>query len=1569
MFSTYLDFEVIIGVPGAAGYSVIVQGPGGDARGDLTLPTSDLTYQGLMDRLGRLDTDEEALTTLGQILFRALFKGSVQEVYVRSQGTLTEGQGLRITLNIAASEAAVAALPWEFLHDPDHGPLALLDAPIVRYLPHQSKIPILQTALPLKVLLTAAQTPPPVNVARELRVVETALAGLGEFVHVTVEPHLTISKLQRLLREEFHVWHFAGHGGFDSDGTTGRLAFEDATGDVEYVSAPQLGVLLNRSSVRLIVLDACQSAQLATQPLRSVAPVLIHAQVPAVIAMQQSITDEAARSFATEFYQALAEGFPIDACVTEGRKAVMSATGLGRADWGIPVAYTRAPDGVLFDVPPAPKPRCPYPGMVPFRAADAGFFYGRDDEIGQLLQRLRHQRLLFVIGPSGSGKSSLVRAGLLPRLSQSSLFPQDFWLVRELRPGARPLEALGKALGGDPTQPAQTIAALLDAHPAAQRLLLVIDQFEELFSVAERGEQSRFIGALKALRVVEGCAQLIMMRADFYPDLMTSDLWPIDASQRLEVAPLRGAALRQAIEQPAKDVGVRLEPGLIDRLLADAADEPGVLPLVQETMVLLWDAMPRRLLPIAVYTRLGGAGRSGLAVAIAMKADATMADLAPAAQAIARRTFVRLIQFGEGRADTRRQQPLAALRAAGDDPAQFEATLRHLTDNRLLTLRGEEGGADRKVDIAHEALIAGWPALQGWLTERRAAEQTRRRLEDKAAEWVRLGRGTGGLLDAAELPEAERWLAGPDAADLGYDEALPALVAASHHAIEAEARETEAARQRELDQARALAAEQKRRSTILLRSAIALVGLVVLAGVTTWLAVQQRQTAEKQRAETDRLRLVSIVQALAAQSPRQRAQFYQDEQSALLARQAYLFSQRGQGQSMDQIDGALRTALAPYFSHILHGHSKQVSSVAFSSDSQILASASWDGTVQLSHLGRPDAPPEQLASGESRMTSMAFSPDGQFLAVGDDAGNVRLWDISRPNSAPHIWRDRTGGITSVAFSPDGQMLAAASATEAIRLWNVRAPDASPHILSTGAGKARSVTFNPNGQTVVAGTDDGSVRLWDMRHPDAEPVDLPICGNDCGGQSQSDIGITSVAFSQDGEKLAAGVDDGSVRLWKLTAGAPSAPPVSLRRQTEMVTSVGFSPDGQTLASASWDRTVVLWDLHLPTISFIALGGFEGGITSVAFSPDGQMLAAGSEDQTARLWDLRRSSAAVAVLDDRPGASWSLAFAPDGQTLAAGSYAQTVRLWEVHHLEQPPHILGGRAGRVWSVAFNPHGQTLAAGNWDGTMWLWDYRRPDTEPVALHGAKGGITSVAFSSDGSTLAAGTDTGTVWLWDLRQPSATPIALSGTKRRVNSVAFSPDGQTLAAGSDDTIVWLWDLRQPGATPTKLSSHTQEVWSVAFSPDGSLLASGSDDNTVRLWDWHQPGMTSRILSGHVDGVTSVVFSPDSKTLASGSYDDTVRLWDLTASDPAANPLVLRGHQARITSVAFSSDGQTLASASADRTTRIWSVSTKALADLVCEKVWRNLRLGEWEQFVGPGIPYERTCPNLPPGDGAP
>jgi PKD repeat protein len=350
MFTNYVDCEIEV-LPRSHGlFPILFHAPGGDAQGTLRLSADDPAFQALASRL-RTNADENASVEIGRMLFNALFQGTVKDVFTRSQGLLQPGQGMRLRLNITPTESAIAALPWELLYDPDQGPLALLDTPVVRYSPLSMRMPVLKADLPLKVLLTGAQTLPTSDVESELHEIAESLSGLGQYIETTIEPHLTVVKLQQLLRSGFHIWHFVGDSQSSGD-EAGTLNLEHPKGGVQPISPQELGILLNRSTVRLAVLEMCAHTWPVLSSLHLLASALIQAQVPAAIAMQL-LSTEAAQAFASEFYRCLAEGLPIDACTTEGRRAVMNTTGLERADWSIPVLYTRAQDGRLFDLPPA----------------------------------------------------------------------------------------------------------------------------------------------------------------------------------------------------------------------------------------------------------------------------------------------------------------------------------------------------------------------------------------------------------------------------------------------------------------------------------------------------------------------------------------------------------------------------------------------------------------------------------------------------------------------------------------------------------------------------------------------------------------------------------------------------------------------------------------------------------------------------------------------------------------------------------------------------------------------------------------------------------------------------------------------------------------------------------------------------------------------------------------------------------------------------------------------------------------------------------------------------------------
>jgi hypothetical protein len=512
--------------------------------------------------------------------------------------------------------------------------------------------------------------------------------------------------LLRELRElKPTVVHFSGHGGGSRDGAAdaaqGRdvvapaapgdapsgLVFQSAAGGAQVVLPEAIAQAFGSvdAGVRLVVLSACFTDPIAEALL---------AHVDCIVGMSGAIHDAAACSFAIGFYGGLGEHESIDAAFAQG-KAAIQLDGLPHAER----PQLKVRDGfdparlILADIVPAVLAElpCPYPGMRPYTADDAGSFHGRDAEITELIGRLRAGvREIFVIGPSGSGKSSLVTAGVLPRLARGVAGLGPF-VVRELRPGEQPASRLGQALevpAGKPLVAADCVAGLLAHRGPGASLLLVVDQLEELFTLASDDERAQFLDALRALRAECRCAVVLTMRADFFGALMESPLWAERRGQlsRIEVSPLRGEALREAIEAPARAVGVTVDLELIERLMADAASEPGILPLLQETMVQLWDARSDQTLTLADYQALGEGERSGLSVALARRADATLRRFDAEQTAIARRILLRLVSFGEGRSDTRRQQSHAQLRAVGDDAAAFAFIMQTMVADRLLVV-------------------------------------------------------------------------------------------------------------------------------------------------------------------------------------------------------------------------------------------------------------------------------------------------------------------------------------------------------------------------------------------------------------------------------------------------------------------------------------------------------------------------------------------------------------------------------------------------------------------------------------------------------------------------------------------------------------------------------------------------------------------------------------------------------------------------------------------------------------------------------------------------------------------
>jgi WD40 repeat protein len=1527
----YRNFDLLITRSGDKYKAIVVDAPAGDASAlfDLPFAADEITHLGgLTHRVSRhIGAAEDAgpaaaLVDLGQRLFDAVFRDRVGAGLTASLSSAAqEGVGLRLRLRFEEDAADLAALPWELLYDPAQAHFIGLGerSPILRYLALPRSRSALLVEPPLRVLavLASPKDLPDLEVEGEWQAIQDALAGLttdGKFVLERLSAPTLAGLQERLLGEPVHILHFVGHGIFHAASQAGCLALEDARGRSHLVRGEQLAALLrNHDRLRLAYLNACEGALASGQSVfTGLAQTLVREGVPAAVAMQAEISDPGAIALARAFYSALAAGRPVDASLTQARAALSAADSL---EWAIPVLFSRSPDNRLFDIRAVlPTPDCPYPGMAPFSEAQRELFFGRDHEIEDAVQRLRQHPFLAVVGSSGSGKSSLIYAGVIPALRRSKRFGPAPWEIKTMRPSdsrtasgqAAPLQALAQLL---PLPPQSPVPSPQSPLPSPQPpTLLFVDQFEEVFTLADADEAQAFLDALHRLIGQPDLFILLTVRADFYSELMASPLWPAIRANRLELTPLGDDELWAAIVEPAARVGVSVDEALAVQLIADAAGQRGVLPLVQEALVLLWERVERRALKLAAYRAMAEGGRSGLQVAIDRRASVVYANLPEGAQPLARRTFLRLIQFGEGRPDTRRQQTVDELRAHGDDPALFNHTLQALVDSRLLTTSGAEGGS-RRVDIAHEALIAGWPRLHGWLEQRRAAEQTRRRLEAEAVEWVQAAR-RGGLLDEYELQGAESWLAGEDAQELGYSQELVELTAASKEAlVQAKAKDVAAARNRQ-------------RSRLFASGLVLAMLVIALVGYFALTARSAQQTAENAKATAETAATAEATARLQANAEAQRAAT--SEAEALAAKATAEASQAEAVAAKAEVERLSRAIRADQLTANALKVVDESAPLAL-----LLAVEGLRAQDDITATQPYTSTRISYDFTQAIYVTTTTVATGNEMAVGSAQSNMHEL-LGKVGGAPLAGHE--GAVTALAFSPDGRWLATGSEDDAVRLWDMAAADpaAAPTVLSGHEDWVNALAFSPDGRWLATGSSDATVRLWDMAAADRAAAPTVLSGHE--------EAVSALAFSPDGRWLATGSNDKTVRLWDMAAADPAAAPTVLSGHEGGVWALAFSPDGRWLATGSEDAAARLWDMAAadPAAAPTVLSGHEGGVWALAFSPDGRWLATGSEDGAVRLWDMAAADPAAAptVLSGHEGAVWALAFSPEGRWLATGSSDATVRLWDMAAADRAaaPTVLSGHEDGVWALAFSPDGRWLATGSRDATVRLWDMAAADpaAAPTVLSGHEGGVTDLAFSPDGRWLATGSRDATVRLWGMAaaDPAAAPTVLSGHEAEVWDLAFSPDGRWLATGSEDGAVRLWDMAaaDPAAAHTVLSGHEYGVAALAFSPDGRWLATGSRDATVRLWDMAaaDPAAAPTVLSGHEGGVTDLAFSPDGRWLATGSRDATVRLWGMAAADPAAAPTVLSGHEAEVWDLAFSPDGRWLATGSEDGAVRLWDMA---------------------------------------------
>ncbi|MBI5566577.1 MAG: WD40 repeat domain-containing protein [Chloroflexi bacterium] len=1195
-----------------------------------------------------------------------------------------------------------------------------------------------------------------------------------------------------------------------------------------------------------------------------------------------------------------------------------------------------------------PRPfdgRCPYVGLDTFTEDDADRFFGREAAAAELVARIQASRAVVIAGPSGSGKSSLVRAGLIPALRKGAAPGSDRWLYTTLTPGRKPLESLALAMSRlakspDAGEHLRRYAARADAlHQVIESILtdapdqcavVFVDQFEEIFTqTAAEDERVTFLNLLTQAASVDGGRVIVLLavRSDFIPNFAAYPaLNAVLGRQFQQIGALRPADLVSAIARPAMQVGLRIDPNLIAQIVNDMQSAPGRLPLMQFVLKDLFDA--QRAQGGVMALRLDDyRARDGVHGALKRHADRVL-DKLKDEEALLRLIFRGVVEIKYGLQVTRRTARLEEFIPAGRTVADVKPVIDSLAaaDTRLLTIDRPAAG-QITVTLAHEKLIEAWPWLQQIVNENRDLIALQNQLAEDAQTWGDHRQDTSYLYAGARLAHVREQLTARQIT----------LSSPARRFIDTSLRHV---RQRQARQAGA-----------------ALAVIVAIIGSLIAVAVLQAQYA-------------GTLAASEAEAVRQRDLARQKARTAFLVTQALV-------QLPDRLDQALLLSVEATRAEVtpetrlslltalqynlpliryLSGHSATVSSVTFGPGDSGLIVGETDGTLGVWDISNPLSPTlkQHITAGRQSITRLAYNQRARLLAAGHANGSISLWILDDLSTLP-----RAGGVfdgvqltvegygpelADVVFRPDGQIIASAGNGEAILLWDVGDPQAPVQIGEIPGDRRSRVAFNRDGRLVAVG-GDGPIGLWDVTNPRS-----PLRVGELPDQAMR---INQVAFSPIADIVATANDDDTVSLWGMSN--PRTPTRLSRVDTDHidgVVSVVFSPDGQTLASVGSKGHIRVWnvaDPDSPEPLGALLTGHLGSVCCVAFSPNGGLLASAGDDGQAILW--RPDNSQSPLQRDIPDSRFS-----------------------------------GRD--FWSVAFAPLSARLALGTGDGQVLLKDLtdrQSPSNLGITPPGPRSRVTSVALDRAGRLAAAGgcgvTDEvgacvgGEIVLWDVSRP-AGPIQLGrleGLSGFPLGMAFSPDGSQLWVTSQDTVT-LWDVTA-GRAPDKLRVWTpdeperQVQVGVTLSPDGQTLALGHADGTIGLWevsDPQTPTLLSTLFFAHQDQVNSLAFSPDGRTLATGSQEDlAIIVWDVSnlRAPVKLGPAISTAPWA-VPGVAFSVDGDRLLAGTVDGTVTTWQMTVEAWQTAACQRVGRNFSQTGWRLY-SPDLPYQATCGQWPAG----
>ena len=1092
---------------------------------------------------------------------------------------------------------------------------------------------------------------------------------------------------------------------------------------------------------------------------------------------------------------------------------------------------------------------CPYKGLASYDVDDASYFFGRERLVAELVARLVGAPLLGVVGPSGSGKSSVLRAGLLPAFAGGVLPGSEDWRQLLIRPGAHPMRALAGALA---------------SVEGDGRIVLAIDQFEQAFTECrEESERAEFVAELVSAAKDERGRYVVViaLRADHYGRCAAyPELSALLATSNVLVGAMRRDELQRAIEGPAERAGLRVEAKLVEALVADVDHRPGGLPQLSTALLELWQRREGRRLTLAVYEQMGG-----VRGAVARLAEQAYEQLDEGRRAVARGVLMRLVGSGDGDAIERRSVALEEFELERDEDVARVVAL--LADRRLLTI------SEGTVELAHEALLREWPRLRQWVDQDRDGLRIQRGLAAAAAEWERLRRDQEAVYRGTRLREAVEWR---DACDPVLNELEREFLRAG-----------EAARDRDR-------ATRRRRTGIVLGAVVAV--LLAVTGGSTFAAVvakRQRDIAASRDLATRSASVLGLDPGLAltvaraalarllgvaARNAVRQATF--EDRSVSIARAAdgiafdisaskdgRRLATAGEDGSVHIWSGDGRRQIA-----MIKGHKAPALEASFSRDGARVASVSLDGEVAIADADGRNRTVQTPLAADDFARSVQFSPDGRRLLVGTASGVVGLVPVSGRGRLQQLGRHADRAKAS--FDAEGARVVSSGEDGFARIWAVDG-SSEPIALDHDGTAVYGARFSPDGRRDAAA--DGIVRIWTAR----------------SGQLEHEIrvdadALVSVSFSADSRRVVTAGEDGVVRLSDVRGGPPLG---ELKGHSGIAYDAVLLPGSRLVASVGEDGTLRTW-APLDVAGLPIAGGGGAAPADPSFSHDAKRVVSGSEDGKVRVWD--PASGAVDQLPASTFTSHAAYSADGGQIVSAGTTEApdgpraSVRLWDVERRRS--RDVPADDGEAYAVAAGPDARRVAIAVLDQPTVLQD--ADGRHRVALKGHTSDVSALDFSRDGKLLASASEDGTARIWAATDGAPMRVLRHG-KVIVADVAFSPDARHVATAAVDGTVRVWPVA--GGSPVLFYGHNGPVSSVAFDRTGRRVVSSGKDGTVRVWSV-SGGETLLVAYTHLEKASGAAFSPDGKRIVSAGDEGVLRITPCEVCGSSGDVLKLARSRAR-------------------------------------------------------------------------